>query len=155
MVYEVHHNDLTQALAAEVAVLDFNATWCNPCRMLAPVLEQVSEELAGKALFCGIDVDQNPALAAQFGITGDSFPAVSMVSLGPMPSRTRNPRPIWPLTVPPMVTEALDTRVTTARIGCIPFVIHKTWGVLIGVRPIGRGETAMGMAGQMRPPFSF
>ena len=64
MVYEVHHNDLTQAQAAEAAVLDFNATWCNPCRMLAPVLEQVSEELAGKALFCGIDVDQNPALAA-------------------------------------------------------------------------------------------
>ena len=80
MVYEVHHNDLTQALAAEVAVLDFNATWCNPCRMLAPVLEQVSEELAGKALFCGIDVDQNPALAAQFGI--QSIPALVVLKNG-------------------------------------------------------------------------
>ena len=80
MVYEVHHNDLTQAQAAEVAVLDFNATWCNPCRMLAPVLEQVSEELAGKALFCGIDVDQNPALAAQFGI--QSIPALVVLKNG-------------------------------------------------------------------------
>lgn len=80
MVYEVHHNDLTQALAADVAVLDFNATWCNPCRMLAPVLEQVSEELAGKALFCGIDVDQNPALAAQFGI--QSIPALVVLKNG-------------------------------------------------------------------------
>ena len=80
MVYEVHHNDLTQAQAAEAAVLDFNATWCNPCRMLAPVLEQVSEELAGKALFCGIDVDQNPALAAQFGI--QSIPALVVLKNG-------------------------------------------------------------------------
>ena len=80
MVYEVHHNDLTQAQAAEAAVLDFNATWCNPCRMLAPVLEQVSEELVGKALFCGIDVDQNPALAAQFGI--QSIPALVVLKNG-------------------------------------------------------------------------
>ena len=80
MVYEVHHNDLTQAQAAEAAVLDFNATWCNPCRMLAPVLEQVSEELAGKALFWGIDVDQNPALAAQFGI--QSIPALVVLKNG-------------------------------------------------------------------------
>ena len=34
MVQEVHHNDLTAALAAPVAVLDFNATWCGPCKML-------------------------------------------------------------------------------------------------------------------------
>ena len=47
MVYEVHHNDLTQAQAAEAAVLDFNATWCNPCRMLAPVLEEASNDLEG------------------------------------------------------------------------------------------------------------
>ena len=80
MVYEVHHNDLTQAQAAEAAVLDFNATWCNPCRMLAPVLEQVSEELAGKALFCGIDVDQTPALAAQSGI--QSIPALVVLKNG-------------------------------------------------------------------------
>ena len=71
MVYEVHHNDLTQAQAADVAVLDFNATWCNPCRMLAPVLEQTSEELDGKALFYGIDVDENPALAAQARVVLD------------------------------------------------------------------------------------
>ena len=44
-----------------------------------------------------------------------SLPAVSSVSLGPMPSSTRKPRPIWPLRWPSMVTEAWETRVTTAR----------------------------------------
>ena len=80
MVYEVHHNDLTQAQAAPAAVLDFNATWCNPCRMLAPVLEEASKDLAGKALFYGIDVDENPALAAQFGI--QSIPALVVLKDG-------------------------------------------------------------------------
>ena len=80
MVHEVHQNDLTQAQAADVAVLDFNATWCNPCRMLAPVLEEASADLDGKVLFYGIDVDQNPALAAQFGI--QSIPALVVLKKG-------------------------------------------------------------------------
>lgn len=79
MVHEVHHNDLTQAQAADVAVLDFNATWCNPCKMLAPVLE-ASRELEGKALFYGIDVDENLALAQQFGIS--SIPALIVLKNG-------------------------------------------------------------------------
>ena len=69
MVQEVHHNDLTAALAAPVAVLDFNATWCGPCKMLGPVLEEVSNEMADKAAFFGIDCDENPQLAAQFGVS--------------------------------------------------------------------------------------
>ena len=48
MVKEVHHNDLTAALAAPVAVLDFNATWSGTCKMLGPVMQEVSNELADK-----------------------------------------------------------------------------------------------------------
>lgn len=80
MVHEVHHNDLTQAQAADVAVLDFNATWCGPCKMLAPVLEEASNELEGKALFYGIDVDENLPLATQFGIS--SIPALIVLKKG-------------------------------------------------------------------------
>ena len=54
MVQEVHHNDLTAALASPVAVLDFNATWCGPCKMLGPVLEEVSNEMADKAAFSAL-----------------------------------------------------------------------------------------------------
>ena len=61
-------------------MLDFNATWCNPCKMLAPVLEAASEELEGKALFYGIDVDENPALAQQFGIS--NIPALVVLKNG-------------------------------------------------------------------------
>lgn len=70
MVRNVSGNDLSEARKASVAVLDFNATWCGPCRMLAPVLEEVSEELKDNAQFYSIDVDANPDLAQEFGIIG-------------------------------------------------------------------------------------
>ncbi|MCF0241574.1 MAG: thioredoxin [Treponema sp.] len=70
MVKSVINNDLGEAKKAAVAVLDFNATWCGPCRMLAPVLEEVSEEMKTKAEFFSVDVDVNPELAAEYGIIG-------------------------------------------------------------------------------------
>ena len=68
MVQEVHHNDLTAALAAPVAVLDFNATWCGPCKMLAPVLDEVASEIAGKAAVYKVDIDQSLDIAQRYGI---------------------------------------------------------------------------------------
>ena len=51
-----------------VAVVDFSATWCGPCKMLAPVIEQVSEQLGDKVKFYNVDVDDAPELAGEFGI---------------------------------------------------------------------------------------
>lgn len=51
-----------------VVLVDFFATWCGPCKMLAPVLEDLSSEFAGKAEIVKVDVDQDQALAMQFGI---------------------------------------------------------------------------------------
>ena len=60
-----------EVVGADVPVLvDFFATWCGPCRMLAPVLESLSEEFAGRVKFAKLDVDQAPGLAALFNITG-------------------------------------------------------------------------------------
>ncbi len=51
-----------------VEVVDFYADWCGPCKIVAPIMEKLAEEYNGKARFTKVDVDDNPALADQFGI---------------------------------------------------------------------------------------
>ena len=79
MVREVENNDLSAAKQANVAVLDFNATWCGPCKMLAPVLAEVSEELKDVE-FYGVDVDENRQLAEDYGI--QSVPSLVILRSG-------------------------------------------------------------------------
>jgi len=71
---------LSEAKAADVAVVDFNATWCGPCKMLAPVLESVSEEMAGQVSFYGVDVDDCPELAAEYRV--QSVPCLVLMKKG-------------------------------------------------------------------------
>ena len=49
-------------------LVDFWATWCGPCRMIAPVIEQVAAEYEGRAVVGKVDVDEESALAAKFGV---------------------------------------------------------------------------------------
>lgn len=64
-----------EVLQADVPVLvDFWASWCGPCRMLSPIVAQIAEEQAGRAKVCKVNVDEQPALAARFGIA--SIPTV-------------------------------------------------------------------------------
>ena len=57
-------------------VCDFYATWCGPCRMLAPVLEEMSAKYGDKAVFVKVDVDDNPELSVRYGIMSIPYVAV-------------------------------------------------------------------------------
>lgn len=80
MVKRISEGEFLEVKQQSVAVIDFSATWCGPCKMLAPVLEEVSEELGDKVSFYNVDVDENPALAEQFGIT--NIPALALLKNG-------------------------------------------------------------------------
>ena len=49
-------------------LVDFWATWCGPCRMIAPVIEEVAAEFEGKAIVGKVDVDEEMSLAQRFGV---------------------------------------------------------------------------------------
>ena len=49
-------------------LIDFWADWCMPCRMMAPVMDELSKVYAGKALFGKVNVDENPQIASRYGI---------------------------------------------------------------------------------------
>jgi thioredoxin 1 len=56
--------------ATQPVLLDFWAEWCGPCKMIAPSLEALATELAGKVTIAKMNVDENQAVPAQFGIRG-------------------------------------------------------------------------------------
>jgi len=66
--------------AAPLAMVDFWASWCGPCKMLAPVMEAIDKEYDGKVLVGKVNVDEEPDLARQFGVM--SIPTVVFLKNG-------------------------------------------------------------------------
>lgn len=61
-------------------LVDFTATWCGPCRQLAPIVEKLADEYEGKAKVGKLDIDESPSVAAKYGIR--SVPTVLVFQNG-------------------------------------------------------------------------
>jgi thioredoxin 1 len=66
--------------SVEPVIVDFWAEWCGPCKMIAPSLEEISVEMAGKVKVAKVNIDENPEIAAQYGVR--SIPTLAMFKAG-------------------------------------------------------------------------
>lgn len=87
MVEDINKEEFESLLKGDKPVVcDFYAKWCGPCKMLAPVMEEVSESYDEKAAFVKVDIDANIELAAKYGIM--SIPLVAVFEKGEMKAKT-------------------------------------------------------------------
>ncbi|MFA7450181.1 MAG: thioredoxin [Bacteroidales bacterium] len=88
--YEKNPNDWKYA-GDKPAIVDFHATWCAPCKMLAPTLEEVAQEFSDQIHVYKVDVDKQPELAAIFGVR--SVPTLLWIPMEGKPSISQGALP--------------------------------------------------------------
>jgi thioredoxin 1 len=80
LVQHITDDQFQSTVAQGVTLVDFWAPWCGPCKAIAPLLDEIAGELQGKAKIVKINVDDNPTVAGQFGIT--SIPTLLLFKEG-------------------------------------------------------------------------
>jgi len=68
-VMELNESNFAKEIEKGVILIDFFAQWCGPCRMLAPVIEEVAEEMSDKASFGKVDIDKEVKLATDYQVS--------------------------------------------------------------------------------------
>lgn len=69
MVKILNETEFSEAIATDgIKVVDFFATWCGPCKMLAPVLDELAEDFAGKVDICKVDIDESMNIARKYRV---------------------------------------------------------------------------------------
>jgi thioredoxin 1 len=79
---ELTSADFKETLGEGVSLVDFWAPWCGPCRMIAPVIEELAEDFDGKAKICKVNTDEEQDIAVEFGIR--SIPTIMFFKDGEM-----------------------------------------------------------------------
>ncbi len=79
---ELTAGDFESTLSEGVSLVDFWAPWCGPCRMIAPVIEELAEDFDGKAKICKVNTDEEQEIAVKFGIR--SIPTIMFFKDGEM-----------------------------------------------------------------------
>lgn len=101
MMHITQENFKSDVLESDTPVLvDFWATWCGPCRMIAPIVEQLSNEYDGRAKVAKLDVDECPELARQYGVM--SIPTLVVIKGGEISSKVVGAMP------KPRIAEMID-----------------------------------------------
>jgi len=90
-IVNVTDSTFSQETAKGLVLADFWATWCGPCRMIAPVLEEIDAEMGDKIKIVKVDVDENQETAAQYGVM--SIPTLILFKDGEVVDKVIGYRP--------------------------------------------------------------
>ncbi|MCD4758030.1 MAG: thioredoxin [Arcobacteraceae bacterium] len=77
---ELTNDNFEASTSTGVALVDFWAPWCGPCRMISPVIEELAEEFEGKAAICKVNTDEQQELSTKFGVR--SIPTIVFMKDG-------------------------------------------------------------------------
>jgi thioredoxin 1 len=79
-VLELNETNFKETIGRGVTLVDFWAQWCQPCRLMDPILETIAEKMSGKVKFGKVNIDENPDISIQYNVM--SIPAIFIFENG-------------------------------------------------------------------------